>query len=156
MKFIIPILFLFISTQIASCGRILGALATLPQRSIVYKDSKSKLDYLVIKSITNTPCYYYDVYAEKYENGHKTYQFSYGCSKFTTPGKITYEYDVNGNVINTTKYSFADSFKDTVSLNQTDLLVIYLIDSVRSKQLSDYPDCRICTKTITALRLLNE
>jgi hypothetical protein len=135
---------------------LIGTLSSLPQRTIVYKDSKSKSNYLAIKTITNDRCDFTDIYAEKYENGQKIYQFSYGCSQFTNAGKTTYKYDANGKVIRAIKYSFADSVNDTVSLDQTDLLVIYLIDSIRSKQIVDFPECKICTKTITALKLLPE
>jgi hypothetical protein len=156
MRFTIPILFLSIGIQMTSCGIIMYAIYSQPQRTTVYKDSNSKLNYLAIKTVTNERCNFIDIYAEKYENGHKTYQFSYGCSRFTIPGKTTYKYDANGNVIKTVKYTFADSGNDRVTLDETDLLVIYLIDSIRSKQLVDPPECKICTKSITALRLLPE
>jgi hypothetical protein len=156
MIFTVQILLIFIAIQIASCSLIFPTLRNARVTDTVYKKKESKRNYLVIKTISNSPCDYTDVYAEKYENGRRVYQFSYGCSRFTTPGKTIYEYDVNGNVIKTIKYSFADSGDDTESLDKRDLLVMYLIDSIRSKQVVDFPECKICSKTITALKLLPE
>ena len=153
MNLKIQILFFLSDIHVTGCGALLGEISMAPQRSIVYKSSPSKLNYLVIRTITNDRCYYTDAYAEKYENGRKIYELSYGCSKYTKAGKTIYIFDTTGILIKQINYSFAEPGDSTLSLDETDVLVIHLIDSIRSKQTDDYPGCKICFTPINALRV---
>jgi hypothetical protein len=97
--------------------------------AIIYRDSKSKDNYLLIEKVINNRCFCADAIAEQYINGRINYRFYYGCSIYKTR-KEEYHYCSQGAA---SRIAYDGSEKPGgefhTRLNERDKLVLHKIDS---------------------------
>lgn len=119
----------------------------------IYRNSKSKRNYLTVNTFTHSHCGCTDIYAKKFENGNLTYAFYYGCTPFYQAQKIIYIYDNNNKLTESKKYSLVDTAYYDTNFDSLDLFVIKIIDSFRLKQNPVLPEYKLCQKSYKGLAL---
>ena len=133
-----------ISLSLTSCVWVLSGLVKYEKTEVMYRDSKSKKDYLVIHKHTNGQCGCSSVSVLKYTSGHLVYSLSYACNPLDTPRKVIQSFDASGNLLLKQCYAGTNEKKYSVPLNEFDKRVNWLLDSISKIDTTGLQEYRLC------------
>jgi hypothetical protein len=147
MNLVKTLLLFFLTSTLTGCFLIKEA-----STDVVYRNSKSRKDYLTINTFTHSHCGCTDIYAQKFAKGKLTYALYYGCTPFTKPEKIINTYDDEMKLTRTDRFELIDSTSYDIAFDSLDLFVLRKIDSVRENQNVLLEEYKLCKRKYQGLR----